>query len=216
LELRRDAILKRIDSSGFAWAPFDRMLSHMSPASSIRTAQPVLSPELEFMRLLWAVEHGLQTTSKRMARRIGVTGPQRLALKLIGQFPSIAPSELAGLLRLHPSTVTGVLARLERRALIERHAHSHDARRVHLFVTASGRRMNRPIPGTVEEAVKRLLIRVGRHRVAVAERVLVELADALVADPGTHRRKRRDDAARPLGPRRRVRSTNVRSGFGRL
>ena len=49
----------------------------MSSASAVRLAQRVLSPELEFMRLLWAVEHGLQTTSKRMARRIGVTGPQR-------------------------------------------------------------------------------------------------------------------------------------------
>ena len=154
----------------------------MNAVPSIRPPQAALSPELEFMRLLWAVEHGLQKTSKRMARQIGLTGPQRLALRMIGQFPGIAPGELAHLLRLHPSTITGVLDRLERRALIERQAHAADARRSHLFVTRSGRRMNRPIPGTVEEAIKGLLVRVGKHRLAVAEGVLIQLANALLAD----------------------------------
>jgi DNA-binding MarR family transcriptional regulator len=154
---------------------------------SVRVAQPVrvtLSPELEFMRLLWAVEHGLQKTSKRMARRIGLTGPQRLALKLIGRFPAIAPGELAHLLRLHPSTVTGVLIRLERHGLITREAHAHDGRRAHLHVTAAGLRLSRPIPGTVEDAVKRLIARVGPHRLAVAESVLIQLADVLGESPG--------------------------------
>jgi|SRR5262245_17527629 len=156
----------------------------MNVVSSVRPRQATLAPELEFMRLLWAVEHGLQKTSKRMARQIGLTGPQRLALRLIGQFPGIAPSELAQLLRLHPSTITGVLARLERRRLIQRRAHAGDARRTHLFVTRSGRHTNRPITGTVEEAIKRLLARVGRYRLAVAEGVLIQLADALLADSG--------------------------------
>ena len=162
----------------------------MNVVPSVRPPQAVLGPELEFMRLLWAVGHGLQKTSKRMARQIGLTGPQRLALRLIGQFPSIAPGELAQQLRLHPSTITGVLARLERRGLIKRRAHSGDARRSHLFVTKSGRRLIRPIAGTVEEAIKGLLVRVGRHRLAVAEGVLIQLADALLADSGEASKKK--------------------------
>ncbi|MBZ5556984.1 MAG: MarR family transcriptional regulator [Acidobacteriia bacterium] len=145
------------------------------PAPSVR-----LATELDFMRLLWAVEHGLQKTSKHMARHIGLTGPQRLALRLIGQFPAIAPGELARLLRLHPSTITGVLTRLERRRLIVREAHALDGRRAHLFVTAAGRRLTRPIPGTVEEAIKQLIARVGRRRLAVTESVLTELAATLL------------------------------------
>lgn len=141
-----------------------------------------LTPELEFMRLLWAVEHGLQTTSKRMARQIGLTGPQRLALRLVGQFPGIAPGELAALLRLHPSTITGVLVRLERRTLVKRRAHAHDRRRAHLFVTPAGRRLNRPIRGTVEDAIKLLLGRVGRERLVVAKAVLTQLAESLLVE----------------------------------
>jgi MarR family transcriptional regulator, organic hydroperoxide resistance regulator len=44
----------------------------------------VLPNVLQFMQLLWAVDHGLQRASKGMLRRLGVTGPQRLALRLIG------------------------------------------------------------------------------------------------------------------------------------
>ena len=33
---------------------------------------------LQFMQVLWAVVHGLEKTSKRMAGELGVTGPQRL------------------------------------------------------------------------------------------------------------------------------------------
>ena len=39
---------------------------------------------LEFMRVLWAVDHALQSTSKWMEVRLGVTGPQRLVIRMIG------------------------------------------------------------------------------------------------------------------------------------
>jgi DNA-binding MarR family transcriptional regulator len=138
-----------------------------------------LGEVLEFMSLLWAVEHGLQRTSKRMARELGLTGPQRVALRLIARFPGISPSELASRLRLHPSTVTGIVLRLERRRMIERRPHATDRRRAHLFVRADGQRLNRRSAGTVEEAVKRLLARVGRQRLQTAGGVLTELAAIL-------------------------------------
>src|SRR5688572_15630298 len=55
-----------------------------SQASS--EAQRSLGEVLSFMQLLWAVTHGLESTSKRMLAAVGVTGPQRLVLRLIGQY----------------------------------------------------------------------------------------------------------------------------------
>jgi len=66
-----------------------------------------LGPTLDFMRLLWSVEHHLQSTSKLMESRIGITGPQRLVLKVVAQYPGISAKDVAELLRLHPSTITG-------------------------------------------------------------------------------------------------------------
>ena len=51
---------------------------------------PHLGEVLEFMRLLWALHHGMQSTSKRMEATLGLTGPQRLVLRLVGRFPGIA------------------------------------------------------------------------------------------------------------------------------
>ena len=63
------------------------------------------------MRLLWAVDHGLQTRSKRMAVGLGITGPQRLVLRIVGRFPGISAGQLSRILHLDPSTLTGILRR---------------------------------------------------------------------------------------------------------
>ena len=75
---------------------------------------PPLGEQLEFMRLLWAIDHGLQTRSKRMAAALGVTGPQRLVIRIVGRFPGVSAGQLARILHLDPSTLTGILRRLER------------------------------------------------------------------------------------------------------
>jgi DNA-binding MarR family transcriptional regulator len=117
------------------------------------TQPPPLPDVLEFMQVLWRVVQGLDRASKRLAARTGVTGPQRLVLRLVGLRPGISASALAALLHVHPSTVTGVLRRLERQGLIARHAAPDDRRRAVLVLTAAGQRMNRPRAGTAEAAV---------------------------------------------------------------
>ncbi|MGE3512659.1 MAG: MarR family winged helix-turn-helix transcriptional regulator [Vicinamibacterales bacterium] len=129
-----------------------------------------------------------------MEDTLGVTGPQRLALRLIGVAPDIGPAELAGALHLHPSTITGVVQRLEANGLIERVQHASDGRRVHLRVTRAGARLNVPsAPGTVEHAVRSVLRRVApRDRAAtigVLDRVTNELLGAAVQQLTPLRRK---------------------------
>jgi hypothetical protein len=56
-----------------------------------------LGSTLDFMRLLWAMDHGLQRRSKRMEVEIGVTGMQRVVIRLIGRFPNVTAGRLAEL-----------------------------------------------------------------------------------------------------------------------
>src|SRR5262245_47820556 len=100
-----------------------------------------LGPVLEFMRLLWAVDHGLQSTSKKMRAALGITAPQRLVVRIVARHPGIAAGDLAALMHVHPSTLTGVLARLERRRLLARERDPADGRRARLRLTPSGRRL---------------------------------------------------------------------------
>ena len=91
-----------------------------------------LDPVLDFMRLLWSIEHGLQRMSKKMEGELGITGPQRLVLRVVGQFPNLSASELADIVRLHPSTITGILQRLVARGFLQRQADPSDTRRARL------------------------------------------------------------------------------------
>lgn len=138
-----------------------------------------LGDELEFMQLLWAVDHGLQSTSKRMGRRIGITGPQRLVIRIVGRFPGISAGRLASILHVHPSTLTGVLDRLVRRGLIERRKDPSDGRRALFDLKKKGVAVNRMRTQTVEAAVKDALAKVESADVAATKRVLSALAERL-------------------------------------
>ena len=131
------------------------------------------------MRVLWAVVHALQRTSKRMEQRSGVTGPQRLVLRVVGLFPGISAGALARLLHVHPSTLTGVLHRLGTQGLLTRAASAGDRRRAVLRLTPAGKRVNARRGGTVEAAVERSLRQLGTRDRAATERALAVLASEL-------------------------------------
>jgi DNA-binding MarR family transcriptional regulator len=119
---------------------------------STRTAES--TDVLEFLRIVWELNHLLQSASKRMARTLGITGPQRLALRMLEREPGMATLRLSELLHLHPSTITGVLDRLERQRLVLREDHPRDGRSTRLRLTPRGRRLVvRGTEGTIEAAV---------------------------------------------------------------
>ena len=115
---------------------------------------------LQFMQRMWDFVHALDVRSKRMMLTIGVTGPQRLVLRLVGQQPKQTASEIAAMLGKHPSTLSGVLARLEERGLLLRESDPDDRRRARFTLTAAGKKIDRERRGTVEAATRRALGRV--------------------------------------------------------
>src|SRR6266568_1353468 len=137
-----------------------------------------LGPVLEFMRALWALDHAFQSASKRMERRFGVTAPQRIVVRIVGRFPGISAGEVAEILHLHPSTLTGVLKRLQARGVVLRTTDPADGRRALLSLTARGRKIDALRSGTVEATVQRVLQDVAP---ATAQSTR-ELADRLAAE----------------------------------
>lgn len=144
-----------------------------------KVTEPVLGSVLDFMRLIWGISHGLQSASKRMEAAYGITGPQRLVVRILGRCPDASAGELADTLHLHPSTLTGVLRRLEGRGIIERRPVAHDRRRVRLRLTTAGRTIDRKRQGTVEDAVRRALAVVDSSKIQAASDVLQALNQAL-------------------------------------
>lgn len=145
-----------------------------------RTARSEIRPTpFRLLQALWALDHALNVSSRNMVQRLGVTGPQRLAIRLLGSSPGTTPGDLARTLKLHPGTVTGILRRLEVRGVVQRAADPRDGRRVLFRLTRAGQSLDAPDPSTIEAAVERVVRRFPGRELAVARRVLVALEEEL-------------------------------------
>ncbi len=141
-----------------------------------------LGQTLGFMRTLLGVGHALEARSKRMQARIGVTASQRLLLRIVGRYPGISAGELAQLMEVHASTVTGVLQRLEQRRWIARRPDAADRRRTLLELTEEGSKIDALRIGTVEAGVRRALGRCSEAQISAALTVLDSISRELVRE----------------------------------
>jgi DNA-binding MarR family transcriptional regulator len=148
-----------------------------------RPAPLPLGEVLEFMRLIWQLDHALQRASKRMHSSLGITGPQRLVIRVVGRFPGIPAGQLAKILHIDPSTLTGVLKRLERRGLVARRRDPRDRRRALIGLTAEGRRLEAGLEGTIEDVVHDALDELPDVAIRHSAEVLRLLAARLDAAP---------------------------------
>lgn len=136
----------------------------------------------EALGRLWAASHELELLSKRMLARLGVTGPQRLVLRLVGMHPAISAGGIAAGARLHASTLTGMLERLQRRGFITRDRDIGDARRAQFRLTPEGERVAAVTVGTVEAAMTASLAGLSPADGAVVRRWLEDFALALAEE----------------------------------
>jgi DNA-binding MarR family transcriptional regulator len=154
----------------------------MMPSPPIVSRPQPAGETLQFMQRLWDLAHALDVRSKRMAATVGVTGPQRLVIRVIGQLQEPTASDIAATLMMHPSTLSGIVSRLANQGLISRTLDDEDRRRSRFKLTAQGMKADRERRGTVEAAVRRALVRADANTIAstahMIELLVAELARA--------------------------------------
>lgn len=149
-------------------------------------AFPPLGDVLDMLRLIWQVDHELHRTSRQMERTLGVTAPQRLIIRIVGRFPGIPAGRLAQLLHVHPGTLSGIVARLERHGFIQRRTDARDRRRSLLGLSDRGRELDAQSKGTVEAAIAEAIANVSPDKLAATREVLEAVAQSLAnANVGT-------------------------------
>jgi len=147
------------------------------------------SPDvLEILQALWALAHALEARSKWMQRHLGVTGPRRLLLRVIGAAPGCTPGAAARRLSLNPGTVSRLAAGLERSRLLRAEPDRSDGRQRRLFLTPGGELLNRRQRGTVEAAVREALATATPGEAALARKFIFRLTESL-AESGPIRRE---------------------------
>lgn len=139
----------------------------------------VLGEALEIMRVLWAVDHALHQRSKKMRRSMGVTGEQRLAMRLAMHAPGLSAGDLASMLHIHPSTLTGMLKRLVRGGYMKAKSDAADRRRLQLEVTSKGVKVLRETGPTIESSVANALKATSDDDIAITRAFLERLVAAL-------------------------------------
>ncbi len=144
-----------------------------------------LGPTLDFLRVLWRVNHGMERRSRHMLTTLGITAPQRMVLRMAGRFPGVSATQLAGLLHIDPGTLSAALGRLERGGLLVREPDPEDARRVRVSLTKRGLLHDKEAPGTVESAVAAVVNGTTKGQMAQVARILTELAELLETAPDT-------------------------------
>ena len=159
---------------------------------------------LDFLGLLWAVDHSLQILSKRLQSTLNVSGPQRLVLRIVGRFPGIPSGEVASILRLHPSTVTGIIARLGRRGLLVKRDDPRDRRRTLLALSPRGREVDVDEASAIDVVVARVLADTSTGDQEATRAVLVRLAAALEGQSTVLEARARNEATPAENRRSRV------------
>jgi DNA-binding MarR family transcriptional regulator len=140
-----------------------------------------LGNALDFMRLLMAVNDGLTQVSKRMERQLGVSGLERLVIRVVGRNAGISAGGLARTLHVRPSTLTGVLKALTRRGVLERRSDPADGRRSLFHLTRKGMDVDAVRTGTAEARIRVALSGAPDADLDAAGRILTRVAAALGA-----------------------------------
>lgn len=123
--------------------------------------------------------------SKRLVKQFGLTGPQLLILREIAWSDEITASELAKAISLSQATVTGILERLEKRALITRRRSNSDRRRVKVSATPAGRQLLEAAPPLMQESFLEQFDRIQnweQHMILSTLQRLVTMMDAKQID----------------------------------
>ncbi len=142
------------------WRGFDpqecRFFSRSRNNALMANDQP-LSHEQQIVAAIRQIIRAVDLHSRKLVDQHGLTGPQLAALDEIVRSGSMSPSALARAVHLSQATVTGIIQRLERRALVERHKSPTDRRSFTISATAAGRRVLDSSPSLLQDRFRAAL-----------------------------------------------------------
>ncbi|WP_076408926.1 MarR family winged helix-turn-helix transcriptional regulator [Shewanella sp. UCD-KL12] len=89
--------------------------------------------------------------SRQLNKESGLTGPQLMVMRKIGQLEAPLAKQVAQEITLSPATVTTIIDRLESRSLVIRTRSETDKRKVHLSLSDAGRELLTDSPKPLQE-----------------------------------------------------------------
>ncbi len=119
--------------------------------------QQALQLDHQLCFALYSASLAMTKLYKPLLDELGLTYPQYLAMLVLWESDGLSVSELGQRLHLDSGTLTPLLKRLEAAGLIARIRAVDDERRVHISLTAAGRKLRsraEKIPGCILDAAQ--------------------------------------------------------------
>jgi DNA-binding MarR family transcriptional regulator len=137
--------------------------------------------DVRVLRAIRRILRAVDLYSRRLSQRHRVTAPQLVCLMAIAESKRLSTTGLARLVQLSPSTVVGILDRLEKKELVVRTRDLRDRRCVLLSLTRKGRSLVRRAPSPLQDRLAEGLLRLPRKEQEAIVRSLERLVDLMEA-----------------------------------
>ncbi|MGD0230737.1 MAG: MarR family transcriptional regulator [Syntrophorhabdales bacterium] len=136
----------------------------------------------ETVQSLRRIFKAIQDYSQEVSSSFGITGPQLWALKTISEYESLPLGELSRKMYLHPSTVTGVVDRLEAKGYVSRDRDREDRRVVKVHLTDEGKELIKKAPNPVQGKMIYGLRNLKTEELHIIYRSIKKLAEIVEAE----------------------------------
>ena len=133
---------------------------------------PRESYELRILQSLRRIIRAVDIHSHKLAHLHKITGPQLGCLTVIKEHGPMASGSVARKMYLSPSTVVGIIDRLEKKGLVLRSRDGKDRRQVFVSITPAGEKLIEDTPSLIQDTLARALL-------GLPESEQIEIAAAL-------------------------------------
>jgi DNA-binding MarR family transcriptional regulator len=116
-------------------------------------AIPASRYELRILQALRRIVRNIEIHSHRLGQKHQITGPQLACLLAVIENGPLTVTALSDQVFLSPSTVVGIVDRLESKRLLKRKRSSRDRRKVLVVTTETGRRLAEEAPTLLQHAL---------------------------------------------------------------
>lgn len=127
------------------------------PQFSQEPEVPTQSYELRILQAFRRIIRAVDLHSHKLATQHKITGPQLGCLLAIKENGPITSAKLAQKIILSPSTIVGIIDRLEEKKLVQRNRDSKDRRLIHIYITTAGEQLVAAAPSLLQDTLIRAL-----------------------------------------------------------
>jgi DNA-binding MarR family transcriptional regulator len=136
-------------------------MDYSTPANNNSDTSQTIPKHCYDLRIVRALRRIIRATdihSHKLSTQYKITGPQLACLMTVKNSGPLTGGALAQNVYLSPSTVVGIVDRLEEKQLVKRERSNKDRRQVHISITATGEQLIADAPSLLQDILASALV----------------------------------------------------------